>query len=100
MNEENEIGPSPKRTNKEWRDAIVMVIEQRNGEATNSQFYADIPKIINLTEWEKRPSTKKASYEKVWRGTLRGYLTQMVQDGTLIKQGPTKQPIFRLRNHN
>ena len=85
-----------KRDSREWRNAIIAVITNHAGEANYSHFYGDIPKIVQLTERELRPSTAGANFEAVWRGTLRGYLCDMVQEGLLIKSGPRKSPVFQL----
>lgn len=46
-----------------------------------------------LTEFEWRPSGKAGEFE--WRGTLRGYLSDLVKDGTLRKDvGPRNKRWF------
>ena len=83
-----------KRNAKEWHDAIIKIIKQHGGRANYDDFYSEIPKILQLNGRELRPSTPGANYEPVWRGTLRGYLTDMVQNGTLSKGGTGRKPIF------
>ncbi len=83
-----------KRTAEEWHNTIISIIKSHGGHANYSNFYSEIPKILQLTERELRPSTDGANYEPVWRGTLRGYLSDMVQDGILIKSGLRKKTIF------
>lgn len=74
-----------KRSRKEWQDVIITVITSNGGKVDLDVLYAEIPKVLKLNERELRPSTEKARFELVWRGTLRGYLSDMVHDGTLTK---------------
>lgn len=76
-----------KRKRKEWHDAILSIIQRHGGRATYRNFYPEIPEILQLTERELKPSTVGANYEFVWRGTLRGYLSHMVQEGIIYKDG-------------
>lgn len=85
-----------KRDSREWHLAIIKVIKNHSGEANYGHFYTEIPQIFKLTERELRPSTAGANFEAVWRGTLRGYLCDMVQNGVLMKNGPRKNPVFRM----
>lgn len=86
-----------KRRHEEWHKAIYEIIERHGGKADYNHFYSEIPDILKLNEWELRPSTAKANYEKVWRGTLRGYLSHMVRDGLLTKNGKRSEPIFSIK---
>ncbi len=83
-----------RRMRKEWHDAILAVIRDGSGSVDYETLYREIPNKIHLTERELRPSTEKARYEPVWRGTLRGYITDMVQEGLLIKSGERKNLSF------
>lgn len=85
-----------KRDSQEWRRAIIKVIKNHAGEANYGHFYGEIPQIFQLTERELRPSTAGANFEAVWRGTLRGYLCDMVQEGALVKSGARRSPLFRI----
>ena len=87
-----------KRNAKEWHDAIIKIIRKHKGSADYTNFYSEIPELLRLNERELRPSTPKANYESVWRGTLRGYLSDMVQDGTLSKEIINIKRIFREMN--
>lgn len=83
-----------KRTADEWHNAIISIIRKHGGLANYGNFYSEIPKILPLTDRELRPSTEGANYESVWRGTLRGYLSDMVLDGILTKSGTRRKPMF------
>lgn len=84
-----------KRAAKEWHNAIIYIIKNHKGSADYDNFYSEIPRIMVLNNRELRPSTKGANYEPVWRGTLRGYLSDMVFKGVLTKNdGIKKKPVF------
>ena len=83
-----------KRNAKEWHDAIIKTIRKHEGSADYTDFYSEIPELLRLNKRELRPSTPKANYESVWRGTLRGYLSDMVQEGALSKEIKNRKRIF------
>jgi hypothetical protein len=83
-----------RRQRKEWHNAILAVIRDDSGSVDYETLYREIPNKLQLTERELRPSTEKARYEPVWRGTLRGYMTDMVQEGLLVKSGEKKNLNF------
>jgi hypothetical protein len=76
-----------KRSRTEWHAAIEAIITNNGGKTDMNTLYAEIPNALTLNERELRPSTEKARLEPVWRGTLRGYLSDMVHDKTLYKAG-------------
>jgi hypothetical protein len=76
-----------KRSRTEWQTAITSIITNNGGRADMDTLYAIIPNVLALNERELRPSTEKARFEPVWRGTLRGYLSDMVRDSILAKNG-------------
>lgn len=76
-----------KRSRTEWQTAITSIITNNGGRADMDTFYAEIPAVLTLNKRELRPSTEKARFEPVWRGTLRGYLSDLVHDGILSKNG-------------
>jgi hypothetical protein len=86
----------PRRYAKEWHDTITYIIRQHGGSACYDDFYREIPLILQLNEWELRPSGVKQ--ESIWRGTLRGYLSHMVKKGILSRSYTERGPIFRLAN--
>lgn len=86
-----------KRNSKEWHDAIISIITNNNGLVSLDILYLEIPRYFNLTKRELRPSTEKARFEPVWRGTLRGYLSDMVSADILSKTGTKKNISYSIR---
>ncbi len=78
-------GHKGKRESPEWIIPIVKIILIHGNYASYDILYNEIPKNIQppLTEYEWRPSGRVGEWE--WRGTLRGYLSDLIKDGTLRK---------------
>ncbi|MBN2330841.1 MAG: hypothetical protein JXC85_03430 [Candidatus Aenigmarchaeota archaeon] len=86
-----------KRKAEEWHDAIFEIIKRHGGKADYDSFYNEIPNLLHLNKRELRPSTPKANLELVWRGTLRGYLSDMIKAGILTKSGKMRERIFSIK---
>lgn len=82
-----------KRESPEWVRSVVKIILLHENNTNIDTLYSEIPKYIHLTEHERRLSGIAA--EQLWRGTLRGYLSDLVKDGTLKRNyGPRRKPWF------
>lgn len=86
-----------KRKKEEWLQAITKIIEDNGGEADYYDFYNGIPKIIDLNPRELALSGVKK--EAKWRGTLRGYLSDLWDKGygILQKEKDGKQLIWSFK---
>lgn len=87
------------RSRYEWYNAIMDIIRAHGGCAEHINFYSEIPKILTLTERELSESTVGANKELRWRGTLRGHITDMVQQDILVKEylaGKRNRPLFKI----
>ncbi len=83
-------GGGGRREYIEWQTAIATIILLHDNYCLlNPTLYIEIKKFIRFTEHEQKPSGEAG--EKICRGTLRGYLSDMVRDGLLKKDfGGTK----------